>query len=63
MGYQYKLANIDMKDLYNTMIQYHMNWPEVIVVEEIEDGSDVLRKRMVNGTLYCRYFTSVVRCV
>lgn len=47
--FQYELANIDMKDLYTEMLCYGENWPEVIVVKEIEDGSKVLRRKMVNG--------------
>lgn len=42
--FQYKLSNIDMRDFYLNMICCHMDCSEVVLVEEIEDESKILRK-------------------
>lgn len=47
--FQYKLSNIDMKNLYNDILCYDIKCPAVIVFEELEDGSKILRKEMANG--------------
>lgn len=47
--FQYTLSNIDMKELYNNIICSDLDCPEVILVEEIEDGSNIMRKKMTNG--------------
>lgn len=47
--FQYRLSNIDMKDFYEDMLCCLKECPEVIVFEELEDGSKVLRRQMDNG--------------
>lgn len=47
--FQYNVSNLDMTDFYNDMLCCHMNWPAVIVMEELEDGSNILRREMENG--------------
>lgn len=47
--FQYHLSNLDMKDFYNDMLCSHMNCPAVIVMDELEDGSNILRREMENG--------------
>lgn len=47
--FQYNVSNLDMKDFYTAMLNSHMNFPAVIVMEELEDGSNILRREMENG--------------
>lgn len=47
--FQYKISNIDMKEFYNEMICCHTNWPAVVVMDELEDESNILRREMKNG--------------
>ena len=47
--FAYHPSNLDMKDFYNEMMCYNMNWPAVIVMDELEDGSNILRREMENG--------------
>lgn len=47
--FQYNVSNLDMKDFYTSMLNSHMNFPAVIVMEELEDGSNILRREMENG--------------
>ena len=49
MAFQYTLSNLDMKDFYKELMLWGLDCPEVILVEEIEDGSDILRREMENG--------------
>lgn len=47
--FQYKPSNMDMKKFYKEMIYCHRNWPAIIVMDELEDGSNILRREMANG--------------
>lgn len=49
MEFKYELANIDMKGFYREIFGLDIDCPEVILVKENEDGSDILRREMVNG--------------
>lgn len=47
--FQYNVSNLDMKDFYTAMLNSHMNCPAVIIMEELEDGTNILRREMENG--------------
>jgi len=38
-----------MRDFYDNILYYYRSCPGVIIVDEIEDGSEILRIRMENG--------------
>ena len=47
--YQYKLSDIDMTNIYSEIICELEACPQIVVVEELENGQEVLRHRMTNG--------------
>ena len=61
--FQYSFPNIDMKELYQKMLSSGKEWPEVIVVNEIEDGSEILINEIGNGNciIYLKYNPNIER--
>lgn len=45
----YKLSNIDMSNLYDEMLCYDYEWPQVIVVDELPDNRAIERWKSKNG--------------
>lgn len=55
--FKYELVNIDMRDLYTDIICDCVDCPEIIVVKELEDDSNIQRRIMENGNYiyYLKY--------
>lgn len=47
--FSYELSDIDMRDFYTEILYRHESIPAFIILEETEDGSEILRGRMTNG--------------
>lgn len=46
---KYQLSNIDMTEFYKKLTRWYSEWPAVLVMDELENGGDILKHRLENG--------------